>query len=94
MELTRRELDAELAEKLADVNALLQARDILFKRIVEVQDSSKSKFMPLHEWSGAHALMNTFDIVINAAERVVDELEALRDNTKEEPRLTIVRKDE
>lgn len=94
MDLTKRELDAELAEKMADVNALLQSRDILFKRIVEVQDSSKSKLMPLHEWAGAHALMNTFDIVINAAERVVDELKALRDNVKEEPRLKIVRNDE
>lgn len=94
MELTSRELDAEIAEKMADVNALLQARDILYKRIVEVQDSSRSKLMPLHEWSGAHALMNTFDLVINAADRLVDELKALRDNVKEEPRLRIVRDDE
>jgi len=94
MELTSRELEEELAEKKADVQALLQSRDILFKRIVDVQDSSKSKLTPLHEWAGAHALMNTFDIVINAAERVVDELEALRDNVKEEPRLRIVRNDE
>jgi hypothetical protein len=94
MELTRRELDEELAEKQADVQALLQSRDILFKRIVEVQDTTKSKLMPLHEWAGAHALMNTFDIVINAAEKLVEELKALRDNTKEEPRLRIVRNDE
>lgn len=94
MDLTKRELDAEIAEKSADVQALLQSRDILFKRIIEVQDSTQSKITPLHEWSGAHALMNTFDIVINAAERMLEELKALRDNVKEEPRLRIVRNDE
>lgn len=94
MDLTRRELEEEIAEKSGDVQALLQSRDILFKRIVEVRDTSKSKLTPLHEWAGSHALMNTFDIVINAAEKLVDELRDLRDSTKEEPRLRIVRDDE
>lgn len=94
MELTKRELEIELAEKQADVKALIQSRDILYNRIVEVRDTTQCKILPLHEWSGAHALMNTFDIAISAAERLVEELMALRDNTKEEPRLRIVRNDE
>lgn len=94
MDLTRQELDVEIAEKSADVQAMLQSRDILWNRVIEVKDNSKSKLMPFHEWAGVHSLMNSFDVFIHNAEKVVEELKALRDNTQEEPRLRLVRNED
>lgn len=95
MDLTRLELEEELAEKQADLLALIKSRDILYVRVVEVRDNSKSRLMPLHEWAGAHALMNSFDVYINNIQRLVDELKALRENAPPEPpMLRLVRNDD
>ena len=94
MDFTRTELEAEIKEKSEDLQALLRSRDILFGRCVEVRDNSKSRLMKFSEWAGSHALMNTFDLVINSATRILEELKELRDNTQEPPRLRIVKDDE
>lgn len=96
MDITREELEKEVAEKTADLLAFTQARDVLMRRCIEVQDSEhKSRFMPMHEWAGTHALMNSFDVFINNVTRTLDELRALRDNAPPEtPRLRVVRNDE
>lgn len=93
--MTQRELDEEIAEKSADVQALKQAYDVLFRRVVECRDNSKSQLTPFHEWAGTHALMNSFDVFINNASRTLEELKAMRENiTPEPPALRIVRNDE
>lgn len=74
--MTKEELDREVAEKIEDLRIFLQARDDLFRRIQFVKDSSTS-YMPLYEWAGAHAVMNTLDVVIHNMERLVDELKAM-----------------
>lgn len=95
MDLTRLELELEISEKSADLQAFLKSRDILFNRIVEVRDNSKSKLMPLHEWAGSHAMMNSFDVYINNISRLVDELKALREDAPpEQPKLRLVRNDD
>lgn len=94
LELTSTELDEEIAEKMADLQAFIQARDVVSVRCYKVRGETKSKLLPLHEWAGAHAIMNTFDVVINDMRRLVDELKELRSNTKEPPRLRIVRSDD
>ena len=92
--MTQRELDAEIAEKSADVHALKQAYDVVFRRVIEVRDNTKSQITPFHEWAGTHGLMNTLDVLINVATRTLEELKAMRDNAVPEPTLRIVRNDE
>lgn len=95
MDLTRQELDEEIAEKQADLLAFIKSRDILFNRVVEVRDNSKCKLMPMHEWAGTHSLMNSFDVFINNMTRFLDELKALREGTPPEaPLLRLVRNDD
>lgn len=95
LDITRAELDKEIIEKSADLNTLVQARDLIWKRCIEVRDNSGSKFIPFHEWAGVHALMNSFDVFINNATRTLEELQALRGNAPPEPpRLRIVRNNE
>ncbi len=95
MNLTRKELNDELAEKTADLQTLIQARDLISKRCFEVRDNSTSKLMPFHEWAGTHAIMNSLDVFINNATRLVEELQVLRDNAKpDSPKLRIVRDNE
>lgn len=85
MDLTRLELEQEITEKSADLQAFIKSRDVLMVRVVDVRDHSVSKLMPLHEWAGTHALMNSFDVYINNIQRLVDELKALRENAPPEP---------
>lgn len=95
MDLTRLELEEEIAEKSGDLRSFVESRDVLFKRIIEVRDHSKSKLMPLHEWAGTHALMNSYDVFINDLTKLVDELKALRSNEPPEPpMLRLVRNDD
>lgn len=95
VDLTRAELEAEITEKSEDLLAFVRSRDILFNRVIEVRDNSKSKLMPMHEWAGTHALMNSFDVYINNVQRLVDELKALRESAPPEPpRLRVVRNDD
>lgn len=95
LEFTRQELESEIAEKQADLQSLVAARDLLWNRCVEVRDNSKSRLSPFHEWAGTHALMNSLDVFINDATRLVDELkEALSGIPPEPPRLKLVRNEE
>lgn len=95
LEMTREELEAEVAEKQADLQALLQSRDIIWQRCVQLQEHSKSRLTPFQEWAGTHALMNSFDVFIHAAERLVEELKGALAGLPPEPlRLRIVRNDE
>jgi hypothetical protein len=95
MDITRKELEEEIAEKSADLQTLLRARDVIWTRCIEVRDHSKSRLTPFHEWAGTHSLMNSFDVFINNATRTVEELQALRENAPpESPRLRVVRNDD
>ncbi len=92
--MTAKELDAEIAEKSADLHALKQAHDILHRRCIEVRDQSKSLLTPFHEWAGTHALMNSLDVFMNVASGTLEELKSLRANATQEPALRIVRDNE
>jgi hypothetical protein len=95
MELTRSQLISELTEKQKDLEEFTKARDICWNRLVEVRDSSTSKLMPIHEWAGAHAVMNTFDVVLHNMEKLVEELKAVLNQTVEEkPRLRLVKEED
>lgn len=86
---TRDELEAEVAEKSADLQAFLQARDIIRARVVEVKDS-KSKVTPLLEWSGTAAVLGSLDLSIHAMERTIEELKQLLANQSERPRFEVI----
>ena len=94
IEMSREELEKEVAEKVQDLQALTQSRDILMNRILYVRDHTQGKILPFNEWAGTHALMNSFDVFINNATRLVEDLKkVLEEKAPEAPRLRIVRND-
>ena len=70
------EVRAEIAEKSLDLSAFTQAREIVRRRVLEVQDS-KSKLTPLPNWSGTDAVLGSLDLAIHAMERTLEELREL-----------------
>lgn len=76
-ELTLAEVEAEIAEKSADLAAFSEARALVRKRVLEVRDS-KSRLTPLPQWSGTDAVLGSLDLAIHAMERTIDELNALK----------------
>lgn len=72
-EIDIKALDAEIAEKSADLKAFSTAREIIRQRVLEVQDS-ESTLTPLTRWSGTDAVLGSLDLAIHAMERTIDEL--------------------
>lgn len=87
--VTKEELDKEISEKVEDLEAFTKARDLLYQRVLYVQDHSTSNITPLHEWAGTHAIMNTLDVVIHNMERMLAELKAIVPQTIK-PQLRLV----
>jgi len=92
MNLTRKQLEEELAEKGRDLEVFAQARALIHARVVEVMDS-KSQLTPLPQWSGTDAVLGSLDMAVHAIERTVDELSALLDKaiSEEKPTLRLVK---
>lgn len=98
MNISRLVLIAEIDEKARDLEAFSSARDIIRRRVVEVQDSKTSSFLtPLPNWSGTDAVLGSLDLAIHAIERTVEELrESLRvlpDEPYLKPVLTLVKEE-
>lgn len=94
MNLTLQELEAEVEEKSLDLQAFMQARDIIRKRVLEVSDSA-SQLTPLPQWSGTDAVLGSLDLSIHAIERTLEELQQeLLKRDVEEPKLRLVKEGE
>lgn len=94
MELTRQELQAEIAEKTRDLEVFSQARELIRNRVREVMDST-SPLTPLPNWSGTDAVLGSLDLSINAMERTLDELKKwLRYAELTQPLLRVIRNEE
>lgn len=92
LEFTRQQLEEEIAEKTADLQSLIQARDLLWNRCVYTRDNSSSRISRFDEWAGTHALMNSFDVFIHNSTRLVEDLkDALAEVPVEKPRLRLVK---
>lgn len=76
IEFTRELLEQEVAEKTADLEAFVRAREIIRRRVLEVADS-KSPLTPLANWSGTDAVLGSLDLSIHAMERTLNELKQL-----------------
>ena len=94
MDITFEELEKEISESEKDLLAFTQAYDVLMKRCIESRDLSPGRKLPVEDWAGTHAAMNSLDVFMNNIKRTLDELKDLRDNTpRPPPRLRIVRND-
>lgn len=91
MNLDYTELKAEIEEKSLDLNAFVQARDIIRARVLEVRDS-QSPLTPLPNWSGTDAVLGSLDLAIHSMERTLVELSAMLDNAR--PTLQLVKTEE
>lgn len=83
--MNREELEAEIEEKTLDLEAFIEARGIIRRRVLEVSDSD-SRLTPLPDWSGTSAVLGSMDLVIHAIERTLDELKTLLQRCEAEPR--------
>jgi hypothetical protein len=88
MNLDYQELKAEIEEKSLDLNAFVQARDIIRARVLEVKDSP-SPLTPLPNWSGTDAVLGSLDLAIHSMERTLVELSAMLDKAR--PPLQLVK---
>ena len=86
--LTREQLNAEIQEKEEDLRVFTEAFDLIYKRYIHSQDSMVSS-IPLHNWSGTHAVLNTMEVVIHHMERVLEEFKAMKP-ADERPKLRLV----
>jgi hypothetical protein len=96
-DVSRTDLDHEIAETEADLLAFQRAYDTLLARCVESRDTTKPRILeiPIQDWAGTHAVMNSLDVFINNIRRVLEELKDLREGTPPEPpRLRLVRENE
>ncbi len=94
MQLTREELKAEIDEKSKDLDAFVQARDIIRKRVQEVADT-ESPLTPLPFWSGTDAVLGSLDLSIHAMERTLEELKVMSQDAEEAaPKLRLVTHEE
>jgi hypothetical protein len=92
--LTKQELEEEIEEKGLDLQAFMQARDIIRKRVMEVSDSV-CKLTPLPAWSGTDAVLGSLDLSIHAIERTLAELQGeLMNLIVEVPKLRLVKEGE
>jgi hypothetical protein len=80
--LTKQQIKDELEEKTKDLEAFFKAREIIRRRVFEVQDSGSS-LTPLPNWSGTDAVLGTLDLTVHAIERTVEELKTMLENTEE-----------
>ena len=90
MNLNASDLKAEIEEKSLDLNAFVQARDIIRARVLEVKDST-SPLTPLPNWSGTDAVLGSLDLAIHSMERTLVELTIMLDNAR--PALQLVKED-
>jgi hypothetical protein len=90
LELTRQQLLDEIDEKSKDLDVFSRARDDIRRRVLEVSDS-KCLLTPLPNWSGTDAVLGSLDLVCNAIERTVAELQHELKKLPPEPTLRIVR---
>lgn len=90
MSLSREEIEAEIAEKSADLRAFMTARDIVRRRVLEVKDS-QSRLTPLPTWSGTDAVLGSLDLSIHAMERTINELEQHLLKVSPRPTLQLIR---
>lgn len=77
MEMDQEQLVYEIKEKEADLQAFMDARKVLYDRVLASIDHSKTTFMPIQDWAGTHAVMNALDVFIPLMERTVDELRSM-----------------
>ena len=71
-------LEQALREKLElekDLIALLASYKIMAERIVALPD--KERMHPLEDWPGAHAIMGSMQLAINAAKGTIKDYEQL-----------------
>lgn len=76
MAWSRTELEAEISEKSEDLRAFSSARELIRRRVLEVQDS-ESRLTPLPQWSGTDAVLGSLDLAIHSMERTLEELREL-----------------
>jgi len=84
------DVEAEIEEKSLDLQAFVQAREIIRARVLEVADSP-SPLTPLPNWSGTAAVLGSLDLTINAMEHTLDEL---RQMVSSKPMLRLVKSEE
>lgn len=94
IELTLKELEAEIQEKSQDLAVFLEARDQIRRRVVEVSDSP-SQLTSLPHWSGTDAVLGSLDLACHAIERTLEELKqrlrvAKDEETQKRPNLRVV----
>ena len=77
MNLSLKELQAEIDEKSLDLQAFTTAREIIRRRVLEVKES-ECQLTPLPEWSGTDAVLGSLDLAIHAIEHTLEELRALK----------------
>jgi hypothetical protein len=84
-------LKEEIEEKSRDLTAFSEARGMIRRRVLEVQDS-KSQLTPLPMWSGTDAVLGSLDLSIHAMERTLEELRQLltQAEERERPKLTLI----
>ena len=78
MYLTIEQLDAEIREKDADLLAFRQAYNLIHGRMKETEINNSGLVTPLHTWSGAIGLKNIMEPLLNAMQRMADELKEIR----------------
>lgn len=74
---TVQELEVEILEQAADLDALKKARDLVRERVVVSRDATRL-LTPLHAWSGSDAVLGSLDMAIHAIERTISELAEMR----------------
>ena len=89
VEFTRELLEQEIAEKSADLEVFVRAREMIRARVLEVRDS-KSPLTPLPRWSGTEAVLGSLDLSINAMEGTLRELRVLLEHAPPSPRFTLL----
>ena len=84
------DVEAEIVEKSLDLQAFVQAREIVRARVLEVADSL-SPLTPLLHWSGTDAVLGSLDLAIHSMERTLDELKQM---VNSRPMLRLVKSEE
>lgn len=86
-------LESEIAEKTADLEAFMRAREIIRNRVLAVKDST-SPLSPLPTWSGTDCVLGGLDLAIHAMENTLMDLRAFlvlaREAEPPAPTLTVI----
>ena len=76
--MTPVEVQTQIDETEADLQAFIEARDVIRRRVVEVRDRPTTALLPrIHDWTGTVTVLGALDLSIHAMERTLEELKQI-----------------